>query len=80
MFVDLSSGGGAGIVTTADDYTPAVIVEDDVKGGSTYDYVPNTVSHQNPHTGVVVAVAVPAALIGCAVLVRKGKRKRGSRR
>ena len=77
MFVDMTNiGGGAGIVTTAGDYTSAVIIEDDVKGGSPMDYSPNA----NPHTGVIVAVAIPAALVGCAVLVRKGKRKRGSKK
>ena len=76
MFVDLTNVDAAASVTTERDYTPAVIVEDDVKGES-----PRTNdTNANPHTGVIIAVTLPAALIGCVLLTRKGKRKRSSRR
>ena len=64
---------------TATDFSPYMFVDTVNESLVTDKNIPNNGS-LNPNTGVAIAVAVPAALTGCVLLAKNGRRRKRARR
>lgn len=72
------------ITFRADSFSPYMII-DTVNECESYiitdkgEEIPTT-GNVNPNTGAAMAITIPTALVGCALLVKKNRRKRGKNR